>query len=216
MKTVVRLTTAALAATFAISSTAHAQIQFYTQGFFTSPAGTCNQVAPAPGAPTGASCSGGGFTLNYTAVDYRSGASGPVASNSVISLGGFNLTGSGNVTVPPNTVNFTLWIRQQTPTAGSGFTDGYITGTVVTSADGNSSSLVWAPDQVVNIDATTYSMIFDNTGPAANVGYAIPINETRGINALVTTSVPEPGTFLLVASGLAGLATVARRRRTQL
>ena len=49
---------------------AQAQVNYYTQGFFTSAfpgCGTTGPVTPVPGAPLGASCTGGGYTLTYTA-----------------------------------------------------------------------------------------------------------------------------------------------------
>jgi hypothetical protein len=56
--------------------------------------------------------------------------------------------------------------------------------------------------------------VFDNVGPAANVGLGVPINNVRGIDALVTTTTtPEPATAALLATGLVGLTPFAIRRR---
>ncbi len=212
MRAVARLSTAAVAAMFSLAQTASAQVNFYTQGYFsTTPlVATCDAAAPLLGAPQNATCSGGGFQLDYTAVPLNPGL---ISSGSVVSLGQFSLSGTGNVTVPPNTVQFTLLLRQTAPSAGTGTFLGYITGTVATDGpSGDLSTLVWRPNQFVSVGAANYQMIFDNIGPGAGTGLAIPINQTRGINALVTT-VPEPSTYLLMATGLAAIGLLHRRRR---
>ncbi len=194
-----------------LASQAQAQVNFYTQGYFTSAFGTCNNSMPVAGSPMSNTCVGGGFQLAYTAVPTNPG---PIASGSVVSLGQFTLTGTGTAAVPDNFVTFTLLVRQTAPTAGTGTFMGYITGTVTTDGpNGDLSTIVWKPNQMVNISPATYQMIFDNVGPASGTGLAIPINQTRGITALVTT-VPEPSTYVLMAAGLAGLFAVSRRRRT--
>ena len=89
-----------------------------------------------------------------------------------------------------------------------------MTGTVFTGPSGNISTLMWSPNQMVAIGNTRYTMIYDNIGPAANRGLGIPINNRRGINALVTSSVvPEPSTYALMGTDLARLVGVTRRRK---
>src|SRR5690349_23262434 len=89
------------------TGTAGAQINYSTQGFFSGPGtATCTTVASLT-----ASCSGGGFALLFT------GTSGiNLANNTITSLGTFSLTGTGNVTVPPGSVFFTLLVNQTSPT----------------------------------------------------------------------------------------------------
>lgn len=187
---------------------AAAQISYYTQGYFTSPSfAPCNQVAPAPGAPAGAVCSGGGFTLTYTPTLAVS-----VAPGSITSLGQFTLTGQGDVEVLPGVVDFTILVQQTNPTLGTGTFAGAITGSVTTAPGGNFSSLMWTPNQTETIGPVTYTMIFDNIGPAANVGLGIPINNQRGIDVLPTV-VPEPGSMALLATGLVGILGGAVRSR---
>ncbi len=67
---------------------------------------------------------------------------------------------------------------------------------------------------MINVQPSIYQLFFDNIGPAAGVALGIPINQTRGINALVTT-VPEPASVVLVAGGLAAVAMLNRRNRKQ-
>lgn len=201
-----------MAAALAVATPAYGQVNYYTQGFFTSGAATCNAMAPLVGAPQNASCSGLGFTLAYTAAPLNPG---PIASGSVISLGQFLLSGTGNVSIAPPTVGFTLLVRQTAPAPGTGTFTGYITGTVTANGpNGDFSSLMWTPNFVVNIPPATYQLVFDNLGPAAGIGLAIPVNQTRGINALVT--VPEPASVVLLAGGLAAVGMMARRNRKPL
>lgn len=205
---------AAAAATMVAASSASAQVNFYTQGWFTSAFPGCGSVAPVPpppGAPVNASCAGGGFTLNYTAVNPNPGT---IASGSIVQLGTFSLTGTGNATVPPNTVMFTLAVQQTAPTPGNGTFMGYITGTVATDGPGGDfSSLVWRPQQFVNISPATYQLLFDNAGVSVG-GIGIPVNQSRAITGIVTVStVPEPSTYLLMSAGLAGLFFASKRRR---
>jgi len=203
---ILRSTASALLAGVIATASAGAQINYTTQGFFSGPGISglgCTTVASLT-----ASCSGGGFTLVYT------GTSGlNLANNTITSLGTFNLTGTGTVTVPAGAVFFTLLVNQTSPSSGQGVFLGAITGTVST-AGTNFSSLIWTPNQLATIGSTQYQMIYDNVGPAANIGLGIPINNTRGIDALVsTTATPEPNTVALMVTGLAGLLPVAVRRR---
>src|SRR5690348_1935418 len=122
---------------------AQAQVNYYTQGFFTSAfpgCGTAVTPTPTPGAPISAACTGGGFTLTYHAKDLNPGL---IGSGSVVSLGNFALTGTGDVTVPSGAVMFTLAIQQTNPTTGTGMTVGSFSGSVRTSPD--FSSLIWTP-----------------------------------------------------------------------
>jgi hypothetical protein len=200
---------AVLASGFIVSAANGQAINYTTEGFFSGPGTTAPGVTCTAAPLATASCTGGGFNLLFTGV-----AGLNLANNTITSLGTFDLTGTGTVTVPSGFLLFTLLIQQTTPSMGTGTFAGSISGTVSTAGGVNFSSLIWTPNQFVTIAPVKYQIIYDNIGPAADVGLGIPINNARGIDALVTvTSTPEPGTITLLATGLVVLVAVGKDRR---
>ena len=192
---------------------AQAQINYYTQGWFTSASPACNGVAPAPGAPMSSSCVMPEYTLVYAAKEANPGL---IGSGSVVSLGSFALTVTGSANLTPGSVFFTLAIQQTDPTTGTGTMVGSLSGAVMMNND--FSSMMWIPSaSSLTIGNTTYEFIFNDRGPAANRGLAIAVNNDAtptSIQAIVaTSSVPEPATLVLFATGLLGIAGVVRRQR---
>ena len=210
LRSLVRSAIAGTATVALATGAAGAQpVNYTTTGQFSGAPGFCAD----PVALAVVNCSGGptGFNLQFT------GTAGiNLGSPTTGQLGTFLLTGpaTGSVTAPAGIV-FTLFINQTTPTGGTGSFVGAISGTVSTSTvNGNTSQLVWRPQQFVNIGPVNYEFIFDNTLPAAGTGRNISINATTTLEARITnTAVPEPATVVLMGSGLAALGFFGARRK---
>lgn len=204
-------------------STAQAQVNFFTTGYFTgTQSGACT-----PSVPMGASfasCATTNFSLQFFGNTYNNVEGG-------IDYGHFDLTANSNnapldfgpLGASPSDLMFHLVIHETGPTPATFETMGLIVGSIHVGPPGNTqSTLFWDPlPQTFDIGSAHYSFIFDNSGLAANAGYLIPLDQTHlgmGPGSSATfkgnvTTTPEPGTVALFATGLAGLLPIVIRRK---
>ena len=169
---------------------------------------------------TSTSITVGGLTLTY-----NTGSGSGVVTPSIINLGNIVSSGTGtnvNLTGLLLTINV-----NSTPPGGSGtLPNGAVSGTLSTTNSG--SIITFSPNNTTTTFGTlpgvlisgggmtfTYQVLNTSLGlQAPTVGN--PIGQTS-IQGTVTNSTPtvapEPGTYGLVAAGLAAIGLISRRRR---
>lgn len=216
MSAVSRLSAAAVAATIALAVPAQAQVTFagFTNGCFYT-AGAC-----APGTGTGGTASTLGnltyrtstFNGTTSSIDGSLGLGAAAGTPNIGNLGSFALA-NGTYDYNPGSFMFRV-----TFTSPSGTTPGNqlfmadVMGSVVNSDGGVRIDFDNNP-MIFTYTGGTFSLVLDDVSliRSATAGAVSEVALTGFIRT--TSVVPEPSTYVLMASGLAGLGFAARRRR---
>lgn len=204
MKIFRRFAILSAACTFSAGAADAQMINFTTSGVF-SGAG-CSAIGGV--ALVSAWCdAAGGIRLTY-----NFGAPQVLNGQGNASFGSFVTNGLGPSTFA--NVLFALTVNQTLPTAGLFANSAGVTGTVSAIQGG----VVWAPitQPQFFINQTSYRLSQDLLTGGVRIdppGMNGVTSDPQTIRGFVTT-VPEPSTYLLMASGLAALGMLSRRRRS--
>jgi len=176
---------------------AAAQIEYSTSGMF---GGPCS----------GSTCTLGGFTFTYNPA---TSGSLPIAAPANISFGYFQGIGSMGIGAVSFSVPFTLTVTQTGPSVGEGsFQAGLLGGTITFASSG--AFFVPVSGDMVTIGAASYTFLHDSYAivpPDSCIGGLCGVTSLPGHVSVA----PEPGTVLLLGSGLLGLGLVGVRSRSR-
>lgn len=164
------------------------------------------------------SASGNSLTVGSTTITFNSkpneiNVNLNPGESSNITLGVFNATSSGSNSV--NGATFTLNVSFTLPNDGSpkpGTYTATLAGTISAGASG--ASVTWATTTLTfnSPTAGTFTITLEPSTPI-NSPASPDASRIRGVITYNNAAVPEPLTLATLGSGLAGLATVLRRRR---
>ena len=192
-------------------------------------AGTINFDTTGSQLCTGAiGCGSTTVTFGQTIITYRPNLGETESTPSFVNLGSLVISCVGGGTAcasnaVPTGLTLYVNVNQTAPPAGSGFISG---GGIAGTLSGTSSTalITWAPGAKVDISTsgnvtTTYAILNPILGlvPPANnncgPSCAIQPSGLTTIQGQVTQTAPEPGSILLLSTGMAGFL-LARKRRS--
>lgn len=214
-----RLLTAGTAAAFMAVNAAGAQITFtgFTNGCFYA---VGSSVCTPENTNTAATDASGPLT-------YRNSTFSVTTVGNTAAIGNVsstpNVDNLGSIALPAGPVNFTDFVNQRfvinvvfTSPTGVNLTNNTWTatlaGTVNQTAGGVSLDFDNTP-RVFTYNGGTFTLKLDDVSLTKN-SLATQVAVTGFITASATTTVPEPSTWALMASGLVGVVVMRRRRTT--